>query len=42
MGIISFQGARTKTKKQHEAPIKVSDYMTRKLITFRPGQPVME
>ena len=42
MGIISFQGARTKAKKQHEAPIKVSDYMTRKLITFKPGQSVME
>jgi len=42
MGIISFQGARTKTKKQDESPIKVSDYMTRNLITFRPNQPVME
>lgn len=42
MGIISFQGARSKTKKQDETPIKVSDYMTRDLITFRPNQPVME
>ncbi|EZH71807.1 inosine-5-monophosphate dehydrogenase [Aquimarina atlantica] len=42
MGIISFQGARSKTKKQDETLIKVSDYMTRDLITFSPGQPVME
>lgn len=42
MGIISFQGARAKTKKQDETPIKVSDYMTRDLITFSPDQPVME
>jgi len=28
MGIISFQGARTKVKKQDDTPIKVSDYMT--------------
>ncbi len=42
MGIISFQGARSKTKKQDETPIKVSDYMTRDLITFNPNQSVME
>ncbi len=42
MGIISFQGARSKTKKQDETPIKVSDYMTRNLITFNPNQSVME
>jgi len=42
MGIISFQGARSKTKKQDETPIQVSDYMTRDLITFRPNQPVIE
>ncbi|WP_074405531.1 MULTISPECIES: CBS domain-containing protein [Aquimarina] len=42
MGIISFQGARSKTKKQDETLIKVSDYMTRDLITFSPDQPVME
>ncbi len=42
MGIISFQGARSKTKKQDETPIKVSDYMTRDLITFTPNQSVME
>ncbi len=42
MGIISFQGARSKTKKQDETLIKVSDYMTKDLITFSPGQSVME
>ncbi|MDH7447473.1 CBS domain-containing protein [Aquimarina sp. 2201CG14-23] len=42
MGIISFQGARTKVKKQDDTPIKVSDYMTRKLITFTPQQSVLE
>ncbi|WP_108803273.1 CBS domain-containing protein [Aquimarina sp. Aq107] len=42
MGIISFQGARTKVKKQDNTPIKVSDYMTRNLITFSPKQSVME
>ncbi len=42
MGIISFQGARSKTKKQDESLIKVSDYMSRDLITFSPNQSVME
>ncbi|WP_103866524.1 MULTISPECIES: CBS domain-containing protein [Aquimarina] len=42
MGIISFQGARSKTKKSDETLIKVSDYMTRDLITFSPDQSVME
>ncbi|MHA7055739.1 CBS domain-containing protein [Aquimarina sp. M1] len=42
MGIISFQGARTKIKKQDNTPIKVSDYMTRNLITFSPKQSVLE
>ncbi len=41
MGIKSFMGKRSKVM---EAPtnIKVSDYMTRNLITFRPEQHVME
>jgi CBS domain-containing protein len=41
MGIKSFMGKRSKVK---EAPvnIRVSDYMTRKLITFRPEQSIME
>lgn len=42
MGIISFQGARPKVKKQDDTSIKVSDYMTRELITFTPDQSVME
>ena len=42
MGIISFQGARTKVKKHDDTPIKVSDYMTRNLITFSPKQSVLE
>jgi len=42
MGIISFQGARSKVKKQDDTPIKVSDYMTRNLITFSPKQSVLE
>ncbi len=42
MGIISFQGSRPKVKKQDNTLIKVSDYMTRELITFSPEQPVME
>jgi CBS domain-containing protein len=41
MGIKSFMGKRSKVI---EAPvnIRVSDYMTRKLITFRPEQSIME
>ncbi len=42
MGIISFQGARPKVKKQDATPIKVSDYMSKDLITFHPRQSVME
>lgn len=42
MGIISFQGARPKVKKQRDVQIKVSDYMTTKLITFSPKQSVMD
>jgi len=42
MGIISFQGARSKVKKQDNTPIKVSDYMSKNLITFAPNQSVME
>ena len=42
MGIISFQGARSKAKKRNETPIKVSDYMSTDLITFNPHQSVIE
>lgn len=42
MGIKSFQGVRKVTKKQYNAPILVTDYMTRKLITFSPEQSILE
>lgn len=44
MGIKSFQGARAKvdTKKDYEANILVSDYMTKKLVTFSPDQSILE
>ena len=42
MGIKSFQGARKKTKQSEPDAIRVSDYMTRDLITFRPDQTVEE
>lgn len=44
MGIKSFQGARAKTdyKKNLEGVILVSDYMTKKLITFNPEQSILE
>ncbi|WP_338732066.1 CBS domain-containing protein [Mangrovimonas cancribranchiae] len=43
MGIKSFQGARKQQQGnvEHE-PIKVSDYMTKDLITFKPEQSVEE
>lgn len=37
MGIKSFMGRR-KLPVEDEVPLKVSDYMTRKLITFSPDQ----
>lgn len=42
MGIKSFIGQRVKTRKGFSEKIKVSDYMTQNLITFRPEQPVIE
>ncbi|QLG44908.1 CBS domain-containing protein [Costertonia aggregata] len=44
MGIKSFQGPRAKTvnKKEYNAPILVSDYMTKKLVTFSPDQSILE
>jgi CBS domain-containing protein len=44
MGIKSFQGARAKVdnKKDTAGPILVSDYMTRKLVTFSPQQSILE
>ena len=42
MGIKSFQGARKNAKQTEPDAIRVSDYMTRDLITFRPEQTVEE
>lgn len=43
MGIKSFQGARKQQQNTDaNSAIKVSDYMTRDLITFRPEQAVEE
>ena len=45
MGIKSFMGPRAKTvtkKKEYKAPILVTDYMTRKLVTFTPEQSILE
>jgi len=44
MGIKSFQGPRVKTatKKEYNAPILVTDYMTKKLVTFTADQSVLE
>jgi len=42
MGIKSFQGAREVSKKEYNAPILVTDYMTKKLITFKPDQSILE
>lgn len=43
MGIKSFQGPRAKvvSKKEYDAPILVSDYMTKKLVTFTPDQSIL-
>jgi len=42
MGIKSFMGKRAKIKKGSTENITVADYMTRKLITFKPDQSVMQ
>ena len=43
MGIKSFQGARKgQLQKATNVPLKVSDYMSRDVITFRPSQSVEE
>lgn len=43
MAIKSFRGARPKevSRKEYNAPILVSDYMTKKLITFTPDQSIL-
>ncbi len=42
MGIKSFQGARAENKKEFKAPLHVEDYMTKKLILFKPEQSILE
>lgn len=42
MGIKSYIGRRSKPTKGTSENIKVSDYMTTNLITFKPDQPVIE
>lgn len=42
MGIKNFQGARRNQQSTEDIPFKVSDFMTTKLITFRPEQSVEE
>ncbi len=42
MGIKSFQGARKQQNTAEPVALKVRDYMTTKLITFRPDQSVQE
>jgi len=42
MGIKSFAGRRAGPEKKAELPLKVSDYMTRKLITFKADQGITE
>ena len=40
MGIKSFIGARRQKKTGDNTPLKVSDYMSRNLITFKPDQTI--
>ncbi len=42
MAIKSFQGRRILPKKEELKPALVSDYMSTKLITFKPNQPIAE
>lgn len=42
MGIKSFQGSRKQQNVSAPAALKVKDYMTTQLITFRPDQSVQE
>jgi CBS domain-containing protein len=42
MGIKSFQGARKNQQSTEDIPFKVSDFMTKDLITFRPEQSMEE
>lgn len=40
MGIINFQGKRDLSQLEEKTPILVSDYMTKKLLTFKAEQPI--
>jgi CBS domain-containing protein len=42
MGISNYMGRRAKPTKGSKEQITVSDYMSRKLVTFTPSQNVME
>ena len=42
MAVKSFQGRRNPVKKEELNPALVSDYMTTKLITFKPDQPIAD
>lgn len=42
MGIKSFTGRRSEAKVDKRDAIRVKDYMTRKLITFKPDQTINE
>lgn len=42
MSFKSYVGRRTEPKKSMQEKVKVSDYMTRKIITFHPEQSVVE
>ncbi|MGB3343197.1 MAG: CBS domain-containing protein [Aequorivita sp.] len=42
MGIKNFIGRRAKPKKNSGERAMVSDYMTKKLVTFRPEQSILE
>jgi len=42
MGIKSFQGSRREQQTSNAAQLKVKDYMSTSLITFKPEQPVDE
>ncbi|CAM1368126.1 CBS domain-containing protein [Tenacibaculum xiamenense] len=42
MGIINFQGKRTAVQKSNSEPILVSDYMTKKVVSFKEEQPIEE
>jgi CBS domain-containing protein len=42
MGIKSFMGKRAAPEKPADTPISVKDYMTRRLVTFRENENIMD